>query len=190
MPSKLIKANCSFCNKEFQRGKYDIERTLKRSGNVYCSIKCSKTHFREASSIRKFSQTKNCTKCKEEKPRDSINFPLHNQKLDGLDSWCRKCRASYRSEINRGKFRGQLLDDEVRELRKQEKCDICGGTENSGSRNNKHLGKLYSLVMDHNHETGKFRGMLCNHCNRGLGNFKDGISNLEMAIKYLKDRNI
>ena len=108
---------------------------------------------------------------------------------DGLDSWCRKCRASYRSEINRGKFRGQLLDDEVKQLRKQEKCDICGGNEFAGSRNNRHLGKVYALVMDHNHETGKFRGMLCNHCNRGLGNFKDNINNLQAAIDYLKERD-
>lgn len=133
-------------------------------------------------------KTKICTRCKEEKPRDSEHFPLHNKTSDGLDSWCRKCRASYRSEINRGKFRGQLTDDEVRELKKQEKCDICGGNEFAGSRNNKHLGKVYALVMDHNHQTGKFRGMLCNHCNRGLGNFKDNIENLENAILYLKNR--
>lgn len=81
--------------------------------------------------------TKFCTRCKEEKPKDKVNFPIHNKKTDGLDSWCRKCRAVYRSEVNRGKF----------------------------------------------------RGMLCNHCNRGLGNFKDSIDNLELAIKYLKDRD-
>jgi hypothetical protein len=133
--------------------------------------------------------TKICTRCKEEKPRDPINFPPHNKCKDGLDSWCRKCRASYRSEINRGKFRGQLSDDKVKELRKQEKCDICGGNEFAGSRNNRHLGKVYALVMDHNHETGKFRGMLCNHCNRGLGNFKDNINNLQAAIDYLKERD-
>jgi hypothetical protein len=133
--------------------------------------------------------TKICTKCKEEKSKDTISFPPHNKCRDGLDSWCRKCRASYRSEINRGKFRGQLSDDEVRKLKKQDKCDICGGSEFAGSRNNKHLGKIYPLVMDHNHETGKFRGMLCSHCNRGLGNFKDNINTLEIAIKYLKDRN-
>ena len=132
--------------------------------------------------------TKICTRCKENKPKDLVNFPPHNKCKDGLDSWCRKCRASYRSEINRGKFRGQLTDDEVKELKKQEKCDICGGSDFAGSRHNKHLEKVYALVMDHNHQTGKFRGMLCNHCNRGLGNFKDNIQNLEQAILYLKSR--
>jgi hypothetical protein len=138
----------------------------------------------------KFIETKICTKCKQEKSKDKVSFPPHNKKLDGLDSWCRQCRASYRSEINRGKFRGQLTDDEVKKLKKQDKCDICGGNEYSGSRNNKHIGVIYSLVMDHNHETGKFRDMLCNHCNRGLGHFKDNIESLEKAIKYLKDRSI
>jgi len=133
--------------------------------------------------------TKICTRCKEEKPRDTINFPPHNKCKDGLDSWCRKCRATYRSEISRGKFRDQLSDDEVRSLKKQEKCDICGGSEFAVSRNNKHVGKIYALVMDHNHKTGKFRGMLCNHCNRGLGNFKDNINNLQAAINYLQQRD-
>lgn len=59
---------------------------------------------------------KTCTRCKENKPRDTINFPPHNKCKDGLDSWCRKCRATYRAEICRGKFRGQLTDDEVRKL--------------------------------------------------------------------------
>lgn len=131
--------------------------------------------------------TKKCTRCKEDKPKDIVHFPPHNKCKDGLDSWCRKCRASYRSEINRGKFRGQLTDDEVKKLKQQEKCDICGGSEATGSRNNKHLNKIYSLVMDHDHKTGKFRGMLCNLCNRGLGNFKDNTDVLEKAIEYLKN---
>lgn len=130
--------------------------------------------------------TKKCTRCKEDKPKDLVHFPPHNKCKDGLDSWCRKCRASYRSEINRGKFRGQLTDDEVKKLKQQEKCDICGGNEVTGSTNNKHLSKTYNLVMDHDHKTGKFRGMLCNLCNRGLGNFKDNIDVLEKAIEYLK----
>lgn len=127
-----------------------------------------------------------CTRCKNLKPRTSEYFPLHNKCKDGLDSWCRVCRATYRSEINWGKFRGQLTDDEVRKLKQQTKCNICGKEDTGGTKNNKHVGKTKSLVMDHDHNTGKFRGMLCNHCNRGLGNFFDDVNILEKSISYLK----
>ena len=129
---------------------------------------------------------KACTRCKTYKLRNLEFFPPHNKTKDGLDSWCRKCRACYRSEINRGKFRGQLSDEEVKLLKKQKLCDICGKEDIGGNKNNKHIGKINSLVMDHDHASGRFRGMLCNHCNRGLGHFKDDHIILEKAINYLK----
>ena len=42
------------------------------------------------------------------------------------------------------------------------------------------------LRADHNHETGKPRGLLCDNCNWGLGNFKDSIELLNKSIEYLK----
>jgi hypothetical protein len=42
------------------------------------------------------------------------------------------------------------------------------------------------LAVDHNHETGEVRGLLCLACNGGIGKLKDSIPMLEKAIKYLK----
>lgn len=44
------------------------------------------------------------------------------------------------------------------------------------------------LVIDHCHSKGHIRGLLCVHCNTGLGQFKDNPDLLQKAIEYLKER--
>ena len=122
--------------------------------------------------LLEIKDSKNCTKCKKSKLKTKEFFPLHNKKLDGLDSWCRKCRSTYRNEINRGVFRDSISDENLKRLKKQiTSCQICGKKED--------------LVVDHNHKTNVVRGILCNHCNRGIGHFLDNESLLKSAIKYL-----
>lgn len=59
----------------------------------------------------------------------------------------------------------------------QGNCKICG----------MHQSKLDKpLYADHNHETGIFRGLICDDCNKLLGFAGDMIEVLENAIKYLK----
>jgi hypothetical protein len=45
-----------------------------------------------------------------------------------------------------------------------------------------------ALGVDHDHITGKVRGLLCNDCNLGIGHFKDNIEKLKLAIKYLEEK--
>ena len=54
-------------------------------------------------------------------------------------------------------------------------CAICGSPASTKC-----------LAIDHCHETGGVRGLLCTKCNGGLGQFNDNVTTLEAAIKYLE----
>ena len=115
-----------------------------------------------------------CTRCNHEKPGTLQFLPPHNKKVNGLDSWCRACRASYRNANCRGKFRAVISDEVLADIKATiTECVICGSNE--------------PLVVDHDHKTGHVRGMLCNHCNRGLGHFRDDPELLQFAAIYLQE---
>jgi len=60
-------------------------------------------------------------------------------------------------------------------------CAICGKPEAVEIK-----GKIVRLAVDHCHETGKVRGLLCMSCNRGLGAFKHSPDLLRASVKYLR----
>lgn len=58
------------------------------------------------------------------------------------------------------------------------KCAICDSEigDKAGNR----------LYVDHNHKTGKVRGLLCMNCNFAIGQFQDDVNLLKRAIEYLE----
>ena len=77
---------------------------------------------------------------------------------------------------------GITREDYEQMLKSQEgACAIC--------RTNK-VGRNHTYFhVDHDHETGKIRGLLCDLCNRGLGYFKDDFKILYSATIYLKNHS-
>ena len=114
-----------------------------------------------------------CGRCNEFKPNDRFYQFKTTAKgsrfcLDGC------ARANFRERLY-GIPKG-TIDEALKQF--GGKCGICGATESSGGKKELHI--------DHCHESGKIRGLLCNHCNLGIGHFRDQPELLMAAIAYLK----
>lgn len=74
-----------------------------------------------------------------------------------------------------------LTEFEYKKLvqRQDGRCAICNVEPNPYATHKR------GLHIDHDHETGAVRGLLCGNCNAALGHFKDSIENLAQAIRYL-----
>lgn len=139
--------------------------------------------------------SKKCTCCNEVKPTTEFTKKKIGEKC-GFSSQCKACiykkRKEYRldnpEEYNRIKRNqnlrkyGLTFEDQEGMLREQNyKCAICGQEIFL-------FGSSQKLIahVDHDHKTGKVRGLLCKECNSGLGKFRDNTEYLFIAISYLK----
>lgn len=128
-----------------------------------------------------------CPGCKTDKA--STEFHKCRTSRTGYASACRKCRKG-RNAISRafneprGFYRrkyGISVSHYYDLLAVQEgKCAICGTMTPSSHRED-----IIHFCVDHDHATGKARGLLCVECNVGLGGFKDNHESLARAIEYL-----
>lgn len=124
---------------------------------------------------------KTCTKCK--KAKALYAFAGQKDKPDGKREQCKKClhdwyirnRESIREKHIRRAFN---TTSEIVELCRESQGGLCGICRQD-----------LPLEIDHNHQTGKFRGLLCRSCNTGLGHFKDNPLNFYWALAYLEANN-
>jgi hypothetical protein len=155
-----------------------------------------------------------CSRCKQDKPIEAFrrrrNRPETGTRF-GRWSWCRQCeidsfktpkrraQASVRQKV----FRDNLRTNNLAEMRRREReqnlrskygfgeeeynamlhthgglCAICGKPPTTGR------GK--KLHVDHDHDSGVIRGLLCSVCNVSLGGFKDDPALLRRAAEYVE----
>lgn len=130
---------------------------------------------------------KMCNYCNQIK---SLNlFGKYKRVKSGIDSICKECKnkklREYRKQ-NYQKFRFydikrhyNLTPIQYQNLFKYgNKCTICLETF-------KNKNKATVPHIDHCHNTGAIRGILCKDCNTGLGHFRDTIPYLYRAYQYL-----
>ena len=136
-----------------------------------------------------------CTQCKESKHID--DFRSRGGKLKHLKkSHCNSCLTK--------SHKSWVIDnqDKVREYRSRDPWTIVKRCSRHGISPEQLIDKyesqsckcsickksieLSDSAIDHNHETGEFRGVLCKTCNRALGLFKDNTEILMSAYQYLK----
>ncbi len=132
---------------------------------------------------------KKCATCKKSKLLSE--FAIDNQRKNGRSSYCGLCkkdRSQKYYQENKHKMKDSYLrklynismEEYLNLLEKQGGvCAICR-TVGTAKR---------AMHVDHDHETGAVRAILCHGCNSGLGAFKDSPHLLRLAAEYVEEFN-
>jgi len=153
--------------------------------------------------------TKLCPKCNTVK--NFSEFSKDNRRADRLFYTCKTCANAYsknryesdkkrfcedskrRHNLDKSKHKNSCLKKsygidlfQYKELlaRQGGVCAICLQKENIIDSRTK---EFKQLSVDHDHVSGKVRGLLCHNCNRAIGLLKDDVNKLQRALEYLRD---
>ena len=117
--------------------------------------------------IRDEAGNKKCPRCKDWKPES--DFYVSKKSKDGFSSPCKSCE-SHRHLFDAYGISPEQYADLMRGH--EGACAICL--------------KQVSLMVDHDHETGQVRGLLCRKCNLALGYLEDNMERINRAFTYLE----
>ncbi len=149
---------------EYERMRYarDREKRLKLANESYIK---NKEKAIERSKVR--SRTAEYkTWRKEYYQKNKVEIARKNK------AWRNQNKNKIKDKVLRESYGITLEQYNLTALNQDNKCLICETKA--------------KLVVDHCHVTGSFRGLLCSHCNCMLGNARDNIQILKIAIKYLE----
>lgn len=123
-------------------------------------------------------------------PQPFTNFYRSRRKKDGLHSQCITCfsaRVRLYQSRNRRKYAGYQHNQREKKRSanasrpRPDVCESCGQAETTVKS-----GGIQLLCFDHCHETGIFRGWLCNTCNTSLGLLRNDPTVIRSLANYLE----
>jgi hypothetical protein len=192
---KLPTKQCQMCKVEVPVKSRDRwERTK------YCSKECMYEGIRSKPAVYKNSPLLPCTSCGLILERSMFGKDASRRYRGGAATRCIPCsrehskkytdtEVSKRKKISarfESKYGINLIQYEKLFEEHKGLCAICNKPSQRVNKN----GELKRLAVDHDHKTGKVRGLLCFDCNTGLGKFGDDVEMLSKALSYLKNTNI
>lgn len=137
--------------------------------------------------MEKDKKLKRCSNCKQTYLATSEFFHKHNGRKDGLDPWCKECKKEYHKTYYKLKKYKLSKAGYEKILEEQDnRCAICGIKFDEIFSRYKYPHD-YDPDIDHNHKTGKIRGITCLNCNRAIGRCKENPLILIKAVKYLQE---
>lgn len=136
-------------------------------------------------------KSKKCIACGEEKSLTEYTMRNHTKSKQGETiNTCKACKRKENKLIEQYK-----VQIPISTLPSDYRCPGCDLTEEEiKSRGGwkHHIAKKVRTIwrLDHCHETGKFRGYICDYCNNALGRAKDNIKTLKNLIRYLEKHGV
>ena len=141
-------------------------------------------------------QLKTCKTCGEAKRRDE--FDNHKLTRDKKQTSCKQCcreanKARYHALTQEQKDRrvaqikarkyGMTLEEMAAYVDAHgDLCDVCGRPDTTHRK----ATWTHKLTFDHDHATGKFRGLICSTCNVTIGNARDDPAVLRHLADYIE----
>lgn len=165
---------CTWCHEDKPRCEYHANRSRKDGLAAYCKACCSVRQVEYRARVKldsdKMARRREANRVWRASPKGRATSRAYRLSETG--------RAVERASKRKAKYGLTPEEFEVMRLLQNNRCATC-----SDEFDPKHIN------VDHCHITGRVRGLLCMHCNRGLGAVRDRVETLEAMIRYLQEHS-